>query len=383
MIESFVENGLIHTFLLCDPRGLQGNIFSRSKYIKNIINKVSAFDPDLLILSSDEDLLSRSLIWLSKYRNKQTVYLSTGTERPMVDKCYKSPSRIIDRVRSQKCDLSLLKKIFLRVIFICRRSIARTIRIMLDSTYLNRFFGLRLVKKRTLSYSYVNFNNFDFALFFSSYTLNAAQQLFNHHNGFHLACSPAILPTLRTKDNVPSSLLVGFSCLLNDEMSAENRKVWVDCIIRICQIKKLDRVTLRLHPRSSPDLLWPMQIKECLNRQLSFKICVDYQCTNPITYEVFCHRGFLSAPSGALLRLSDVGYGGFALCLVGAQTGDFDDSKELLGDMDGIYYVNSADEICDKYLAPPLDVASSSQKISSCRYVHMFLESLSMESSHE
>ena len=320
--------------------------------VSSVIKSLQSVHHDLVLISFDSDILSRAIHFLCAKNKIIRVYMGTGTEQLLQNKLMKKEGMF---VKMKKFTLyELFKKGLYGILYRIRAWIRITLR-QWHKRYLSlvcRFLGISLISNnpKILAVSYVDLDNYDFGLFFYRSVFEAAKIRFPKHQGLrHLKINFDSGGGLNSKAD--KGLLVCFSQNLSVEMPERKILGWVDKIKCICKMEGIKTVTLRFHPRMQSNLKWPDRIKKHLNIEY-LNVDMDY-AERSIVGRQNHYKGVLGSPSGLFYSFIYSNFNGFILSMVRMAEEGFDDTEDLLGDIDRLKYIYPSDDSIAKDMLCP------------------------------
>ena len=340
--------------------------YSDHKSLIRLIADLEQNEWNMLVLGSDFYPVDRYLINFARSKEADVLLLHSNIMSPSVLKKYREIQSVGESLITTSINTHVREKItkvlnksgvfglFLYVLNYCTQKVILVLiktKKLFSSIKHNYIYPYILTKKifRSNQFDKYKFTSGrgDIVLCYSPYEVAAlkhAVPLIKNSQHIQFPASKYSSSSFSESRN----LLLLLSCYWK-ELPENQLQFWIQTVNNISNKTLVDRVDLRFHPRTKTTLHWPKKIKDLIE-QLGCKVCVVDGKKISLVQSAQEYIGFVGAVSGSLRTVRSVS-SGFVIGLLNA-SGDTNQKEWMLGEIEGIHWLEEGEEIKKEYLMP-------------------------------
>jgi len=344
--------------------GRDTSSFNFHRQIHKIVDTLSKKTFDLLVVSTDFNLVDRYLINFAKSKGIKTIIVHSNIMQSEVLRHYRKTLGIQDEeplAQEFRAKLSKLRNSKNKMNFILSY-ISKHLRVFPKKTaiwwseVLNRYlwpaiFSRAVFMKNKYDKFCFTSGRVDNVILYDPMDLAALKQLVPAVENVYLARHPSTHYSFDIPQDTPRKLLVLFTSY-SVELPENQFAFWRDSIKKLTEMTALDEIHLRFHPRTNSKLTWPKKLISAIDN-LGAKVEIVDNDKDSLVESAANYIGVVGTVSGSI-RTARAASKGFVIGLLkaGGDSLSLLDQDWMLGASEGISWINSAEEIEAKQLRP-------------------------------
>jgi len=352
------------SYKIVQALGRNLSIFDFHQQIHRMIDTLSKKTFDLLIVSTDFNLVDRYLINFARSKGIRTVIVHSNIMHSEVLRRYRKVMGITDeaplpqelsakltKLRNSKNKINFIFYYLSRRLELLPKKITLWWGEVLNYYLWPAIFSKTVFMKNKYDKFCFTSGRVDNVICYDPMDVAALKQVVPAVKNVYLAKHPSTDYSFDISQDTSRKLLVLLTSYLV-ELPESQFAFWRDSIKKLSEMTAIDEIHLRFHPRTKAELTWPKKLISAINN-LDLRLEIVDNNKDSLAESAANYAGVLGTVSGSI-RTVRASCKGFVIGLLkaGGDSLSLLDQDWMLGASEGISWVDSAEEIQAKQLKP-------------------------------